>query len=42
MKLNIDINEKYEETYVTIHSKVWTKEVFKCIAEEMNNSMKKP
>lgn len=27
MKLNIDINEKYEETYVTIHAKIWTKEV---------------
>ena len=27
MKLNIDINEDYEETHVTIHAKEWTKEL---------------
>jgi len=27
MRVNIDINEKYDETLVTIHAKEWTKEL---------------
>ncbi|WP_338470730.1 LytTR family DNA-binding domain-containing protein [Niallia sp. XMNu-256] len=27
MKVNIDLNEKYDETSVTIHAKEWTKEL---------------
>ena len=40
MKVNIDINQKYEETYITIQAKEWTEELEE-IVKKLNNQVPK-